>query len=262
LKAGEGCDGSGSANCGVGAGDSGSAKTGAGGSGSEYEGAGGSGAENWGTGGLGSGDRLNGDGIGGVVGKSPGPPEGSFPELANGEGGGSPKDGGAGLGSLNDGRSEGVGSASGGISITSASSRRFDWAIRVLSSDAGVDDGIGSDGIWRGSSSEDGPDSEGGGGVGASSLDDRNADAMSSALATIVLYGSAGAASCTRGVPSVWQKRIASSKVFWQVGHRFISFILGYVKRLEWGLFAENTLNVYTFMAKLIQAYWRNSLSR
>jgi hypothetical protein len=51
------------------------------------------------------------------------------------------------------------------------------------------------------------------------------ADCMSSLLATIVLYGSAGVVSSTSGVPSVWQNRILSSKVFWQVGHRFISFV-------------------------------------
>src|SRR5438270_896088 len=49
-----------------------------------------------------------------------------------------------------------------------------------------------------------------------------NAAWISSRLATIVLYGSGGGASSTRGVPSVWQKRMLSSKVFWQVGHRFI----------------------------------------
>jgi hypothetical protein len=46
----------------------------------------------------------------------------------------------------------------------------------------------------------------------------------SSGRATIVLYGSTGTSS-TNGVPSDWQKRMLSSNVLSQVGHRFIDFL-------------------------------------
>ena len=91
----------------------------------------------------------NGEGIGGVVGKSPGPPDWFE---ANGDAGGVgwSKDGGGVLGSLNLGGSGGAASVKGGISITCASSRP---ASLVSNSDAGGGDEIGAAGISNGSSS-------------------------------------------------------------------------------------------------------------
>jgi hypothetical protein len=187
---------SGSAYCGDGDENSGSCITVAG-SGSEYAGGLGSGSENCGSDGGAENEScwapLKGDGIGGVVGKSPAPLCGCSSAAANGDGGvdGSPNEGGGVLGSPKDGMSDGVASASGGKSMTWPSSAGG-CAIRVLSSEAGVEPGTGSDGICNGSSSAAGSAAGGGAelagvdGFGGSAVD-LSAEAMSSLLATIVL---------------------------------------------------------------------------
>jgi hypothetical protein len=93
----------------------------------------------------------------------------------------------------------------------------------VFSSAAGDELIIGSDGICSGSSSAGGEEELIGSAGFGGSLCALSAEAMSSLLATIVLYGSAGVSSATSGVPSVWQNRRLSSNVFWQVGQRFIA---------------------------------------
>jgi len=174
----------------------------------------------------------NGDGIGYVV-RFPNPPssdggdgifesdhEGSFGGAeSNGEGGGSDApngDGGAVGGGAEDLGGSGLGlPASGGISITCSSCLSPAISRRISSSDANiVFKGSFCFGSCKTSSSRFGG-SIGGGGIAAE---------ISSGRATIVLYGSTGGAASTSGVPSTWQKRIESSKVFSQVGHFFIDY--------------------------------------